>query len=114
MYERRRIKRRHLIYYLQVFDNDTDTLIGHLVDITSEGIMLISEDPIPMNKTYNLKMMLPSRMGGRESWIFEAESRWSQKDINPDFYDIGFLLREVDRHSLRVIEDLIQGFGFQD
>jgi hypothetical protein len=114
VYERRKLKRRHLIYYLRVFDRNNNKLIGHLVDITPEGVMLISEEPIPLGQIFRLKMLLPSRIGGREEWHFDAESRWCDKDINPDFYDTGFALITVEKRDMKVIEDLIQGFGFKD
>jgi hypothetical protein len=46
MQEKRKLKRRHLIYYLRVFEKNTDTLLGYLVDITPEGIMIMSESPV--------------------------------------------------------------------
>ncbi len=42
------IKRRHLIYYLRVWNNKEDKVLGHVVDITTEGLMLISEQEIPL------------------------------------------------------------------
>ncbi len=44
---KRQLKRVHLIYYLRIFDNNSGNNIGHLVDITTQGIMMISEKPIP-------------------------------------------------------------------
>jgi hypothetical protein len=97
-----------------VFDRNTNKLIGHLVDINPAGIMLISEEPIPVNQIFHFKMLLPSRIGGREEWHFDAESRWCDRDINPEFYDTGFQLAVIEKKDLKVIEDLIQGFGFKD
>jgi len=114
MYERRKVKRRHLIYYLRVFEQETNKLVGHLVDLTPDGVMLISEEQIELNKLFHLRMVLPSRVGGKEEWLFDAETRWCRKDINPDFYDTGFLLMNVAETDTEVIGNLIQGFGFQD
>lgn len=114
MNECRRLKRRHLIYYLRVFNRETDQLLGHLVDITEEGLMLISEHPIEMGITFQMRMLLPSNIGGMESWEFDAISRWCRKDINPDFFDSGFQLNDTDVKDLTVIRNLIRGFGFQD
>lgn len=36
----RTLKRRHLIFYLEVFNEDNDELLGHVVDITTKGIKL--------------------------------------------------------------------------
>ena len=40
----RRQERTRLIYHLRVFDARRKKLLGHMVDITSEGLMLIGED----------------------------------------------------------------------
>ena len=114
MPERRKLKRRHLIYYLRVFDVASNQLFGHLVDITTEGIMLISEDHKDVNKSFELKMVLPSDIGGKKEFQFETKSVYSKKDINPDFYDTGFLLINVDQEDLNVIDKLITRFGFRD
>ena len=114
MEEKRKLKRRHLIYYLRVFDRNANMLIGHLVDITAEGLMLISEDPIDANSTFQLKMDLPQGMGNKEQLSFDARSVWHRKDINPRFYNTGFQFRKVTRNHFAVIEQLLDDFGFRD
>ena len=52
--EQRKMQRRHLIYYLEAIDMDTGKPIGFLVDITTNGIMLMSEAPIEINKIFHL------------------------------------------------------------
>ena len=39
--EKRQIKRRHLIYYLRIYDGISSRIIGHAVDISQQGMMLI-------------------------------------------------------------------------
>ncbi len=60
MEKKRSQKRWHLIYYLRVFDRDTNEMIGHLVNITTEGIMLISDQTIDLDKTFHLRMLWPN------------------------------------------------------
>ena len=55
------------------------------MDITTQGIMMISEEPIPVGKEFSLKMQLPGTITGREEIEFSAQSLWCKKDINPDF-----------------------------
>ena len=114
MLEKRKLKRRHLIYYLRVFDRNTDVLIGHLVDITPDGILLISERSIETNQIFQLKMVLPAEILGMEQLYFDAKSVRCQKDINPDFFNIGFQLQKVARNHFLVIEQLIDDLGFRD
>ena len=114
MLEKRKFKRRHLIYYLRVFDRNTDILIGHMVDITQDGIRLIGEHPVDIGKIFMLKMVLPSEILGRDRLHFDALCVRCQKDINPDFYDIAFQLLNVSRKHLLVIEQLVDDLGFQN
>jgi len=112
--EKRKLKRRHLIYYLRVFDRNTGDLIGHLVDITPDGILLISEHYVETNQIFQLKMVLPAEILGMEQLHFDAKSIRCQKDTNPDFYNIGFQLQKVARNHFFVIEQLIDDLGFRD
>ena len=63
--ERRHFKRRHLIYYLRVFNRKTGDLLGHLVDVTRDGIMLINEDHVPLDIEMDLRMSLPEEISGK-------------------------------------------------
>lgn len=110
MGERRGNKRRHLIYYLPVFDYKTNKVMGHLVDITVKGLMLMSERPLKTDTIFHLKMFLP----GKNELSFKAKSVWAKKDINPDFYDTGFELQDISPDTVKVIERLIAKLGFND
>jgi hypothetical protein len=113
-YDKRRLKRRHLIYYLRVFDQKSGQLIGHLVDITPEGLMLVSESPIENNKIFNLRMVLPAEILMKENILFEAISIWCKKDINPDFYATGFRTILANQADMDLVERLINRFGFNN
>jgi hypothetical protein len=112
--EKRSMKRRHLIYYLRIFVQDTNQMLGHLVDITPGGVMCISEELIESGKNFKLRMLLPSGIYGRDHLDFEAESRWSKRDINPDFFDTGFQFTLIDPKDQEIINHLIEEYGFND
>ncbi len=114
MEEKRRLKRRHLIFYLRVFNADTNELLGYLVDITPEGIMLMSEKKIENGQRFRLKMDLPAEYSDHEHIEFEAESVWHSTDINPDFHDTGFKFSNVTVEEQQIIEDIIDDLGFED
>ncbi len=113
MEEKRRLKRRHLFFYLRIFNQKNGELIGYLGDITPEGIMVISENPIETNRFFKLRMDLPGSAAVRRL-EFEAKSIWSQPDLNPDFYDTGLQLFDVSKRDMAMIEDLISDYGFRD
>ncbi|MDH4129969.1 MAG: hypothetical protein OEV44_14525 [Spirochaetota bacterium] len=109
-----RPKRRHLILYLQVYDNDTKDLLGHVANITSEGLMIINENPLETDKDYNLRMILPDKKGLPTYVTFLARALWSKQDINTTFYDTGFQLLNVDPSIKNAINVIIDKLGFND
>ena len=111
---RRSIRRRHLIYYLRVWDFDAKKLLGHVVDITTEGLMLISDKPIELKKKFNLEMQWHDDGGETKEICFEAESRWKHKDVNAAFYDTGFIILNHEEKILAPICAIINEFGFND
>lgn len=114
MEEKRRLKRRHLIFYLRVFNAQSDELMGYLVDLTSAGLMIMSEKPIESGKKYKLRMDLPKEYNERLDLEFDAESVWTNTDINPDFYNTGFKFYNVSQEAKQVIEDIIEDLGFEN
>lgn len=114
MLSRRKLKRRHLIYYLRVFDIKTNELLGHLVDISPGGVKIMSEGAIPIGDKYQLKMHLPDEMENATDIIFDVECVWSEQDINPEFFAAGFQIQQIDSEHARVIDRLIEEFGFRD
>lgn len=110
--ERRKVERRHLIYYLRVFDRSTNEIIGHLVDITTEGLMLISEEPIEVGKEYYFRMVLPTEIDSSTQISFNGYSIWCKKDVNPDFYASGFEFELISSRDIDIIKQLVDQFGF--
>ena len=110
----RGLKRRHLIFYLEVYDDASGELLGHLVDLTTKGLKLVSKAPIAGGKTFTLRMQLPEDYFEEKTLRFQATSRWSSNDINPDFHDTGFLVEKLDTKATTIINDLIHALGFSD
>ena len=111
---KRSVPRRHLIYYLRVFDQNENRLIGNLVDISTKGIMVVSENKLPIGKHYTLKMLLPDTLEGSKEIEFEAETRWCHNDTNPDFYDTGFELLDPDGGFLEAVDRLVEDCLFKE
>ncbi len=65
--ERRKFKRRNLSYYLPILDNDTQQVLGHLVDVSLVGIMIDCKKNIPSGQKYNLRLDLMEKVGEKSS-----------------------------------------------
>ncbi len=112
--ETRTMNRRHLFYYLEVFDVTTGKQVGNLVDITTRGCKLVSRNAIPEGQNMTLKIVLPDDYYTEKELVFEARSVWSANDINPDFYDTGFEVPGLGLEERKLIRRLIERVGFND
>ncbi len=112
--ERRKLKRRYLLFYSRVFNSLTQDLIGHLVDITSDGAMLISEEPIKLNMIFELRMELSKEVSEKPYMDFSAKSLWSKADIDPHYYDTGFQFINISPEDAQIIQKIIDVYGFRD
>ena len=110
----RQLKRRHLIYYLEVFDSSNSEFLGHLVDLTVEGMKLVSKNYIEPDKKYSLKMVLPEGHTQNREVHFAATSSWCREDVNPDFYAVGFKAPNLDNETQKIFMILINQIGFND
>jgi hypothetical protein len=114
MRDKRKLKRRHLIYYLHVQERASGKPIGSLVDISTEGIMIMSEQPIELGTVLELKIMLESEMSDKQFLYFDAKVLRCEKSINGTNYDIGCKLLNLSDKDFREIEIIIDELGFKD
>lgn len=109
--EQRSLSRHHLIYYLRVFDGFSSRVVGHIVDISPQGIMLITDEPIPVQEDYRLRMRFPGSGSAQEELVVDATCRWCREDDNPEFYVAGFHIDDLPADAANFIQGLIAEFG---
>jgi hypothetical protein len=112
--ELREISRKYLVFYLRIYDGMSNKILGHLVDISEKGLMLICDNPIPENENYRLRMRLPTTMKERNEILFDATSRWCKSDSNPDFFLAGFQMYELQKSNKDLILALIKDFSYNE
>jgi len=114
MEDRRKFKRRYLAFYSRVFDVRSHHLLGHVVDITPQGLMLISEIPLPTDTAFRLEIELPDDFAAKHTITFDAKSRWCQADIDPHFFNTGFQLFDIAAEDVEIIQSIVDTYGFRD
>jgi hypothetical protein len=112
MQDRRIQDRRNLIYYLQVFEQTSDRMLGRLVDITPNGMMLITDHQLAPGAMFKLRLQLPKQDFDHEFLVFEAQSLWCRPDVNPSFFDTGFQFCNLSEPDLRIVQALVAIYGF--
>ncbi|MFQ5677450.1 MAG: PilZ domain-containing protein [bacterium] len=108
MLEKRKRKRASVAYYLEVFEGETKKLLGRLINITPEGLMLESREPIETSKAFQLSMNLPGSLFGNSKISLEARSIWCRKDSQLQHYKAGFQLQNLDTQVEKKIQRLIE------
>jgi len=110
--QRRAVYRRHLVFYLRIFSQEDNTIFGHVVDLSTNGLMMLTEKEVETDKVYKLRMCFPAGTGERQELLFDANCRWCKEDGNPDFYLSGFQFDSLlEREYDRLIE-LVRDYGF--
>jgi len=94
--DRRRLERKYLLFYLRVLEGTENDVLGHLVNFSSGGLMLLSDAAVAVHKKYQLRLRLPAFTCERSELVFDAFSRWCHKDVNPEFYLTGYQVEELD------------------
>lgn len=114
MKEKRKIRRRFLQYYMRVYDAESRQQIGNLVDITPQGIMIVSEHILPKDQTSRIRLELSEEVSLKPYIEFTAISRWSEQDVIPNMYNTGFEILELTPEDSAVINQIVEEFGFRD
>lgn len=85
MEQKRVLTRRHLIRSFEMYDKPNVLSLGHLVDITTKGMMLISEKPLETDAIYQLRMHLPKEIDGGGHVDYRARALWGDESVKEDF-----------------------------
>lgn len=107
MIEKRKIPRKIADDVLEVSDQHTNTVLGQVVNISSEGLMVISNEPFTIGSVYELDLKLPRLINGHSKASFGAEVVWSTPASQPGSHWNGFRLIDISEDDLLTIDDLI-------
>ncbi|MCP4747218.1 MAG: hypothetical protein GY874_13920 [Desulfobacteraceae bacterium] len=114
MIEKRKLTRQCLLYHLRVFDISNYKLIGHVADIHTEGMMVLSEQPQKVDAIHDLRVVLPEVLDGKEDVRFRGIVVWSGLHPNTIFYSSGFRVQHISQVHVEIIKMLIDRYGFKD
>jgi len=90
--EHRKEPRSHLIYYLRVFDRQDNSLFGHVVDISSSGMLISCDQTLQKNHQYKLAVEDTTVMERLDVLNFDAVCKWCNEDETSLLVDGGFQL----------------------
>lgn len=111
MKERRKAQRKSLMAYTQVFDLYSGSLLGYLGDLNAEGAMVIGMKPLEENIEITLAIELPKLPDSNASRMaIPSRIVWCQRDISPEFFNIGFAFKKVTPDQAAIIEAVMKNY----
>lgn len=112
--DQRQADRSSLVFYLRVFDGLSNKILGHLVDISERGVLLVTDEPVEPNENHRLRIRLPAFIRDRHELVLKGTSRWCRQDLEQDTFLAGFQVYDVDAKSKKVVQSLIDDLGYQE
>lgn len=114
MEERRKLPRKDLMAYSQVFDIHGGYLIGYLGDLTNLGAMVISDAPIMADKELTIQIQLPELDGfSDESITVPVRVAWCRQDLSPEYFNVGMEFKILTGRQQEIIEAILENYEFR-
>ncbi|PCJ20942.1 MAG: hypothetical protein COB04_03485 [Gammaproteobacteria bacterium] len=103
----RRLPRRRMNKFLRLTDRVSSQVLGRVMDMTTEGIMLISGTPLHQADVMSVSMGLPEDFEDGAVVAFQAKVVWTKKSSHSNNYATGLKIVSIDAKDKAVISRLI-------
>lgn len=105
--ERRRHKRHILDPQPRLIDLETREEIGHVYDITPQGMKIIAKTGYKTDQILQLLILLDKQIFGKESFAIEGRCAWSKPAADPQYQTYGVDFTDVSPHDTGLIAALM-------
>ncbi len=107
MSERRALVRRETNDYFVAYKENSNEIIGRVLNLTPEGAMMISDDPIKVPSIHLCEMRLPDVIVGCRFLSFRVESCWCTQHERFEWYETGYKFIEISSNAKSIIKHII-------
>ena len=105
--EKRKQERCEIKDVLEVFDIHSERQLGRVVDISAEGLMIISKNPVPVNQIFQLLIPLPMELVGCNELRLGAESLWTRETDSGTEHWAGFHIISIADEYCHCIQEVL-------
>lgn len=110
MSEKRRQPRRVATDIINIYDANEGVQLGRLVNVTSQGMMLVSSEPIGPHTVYQIDMVFTEPSGDNDRLCFGAEALWCTKANTVGHYWTGFQIIDITDETADQLDSLTSGW----
>ncbi len=114
MVNRRQSIRKRPSYYMEVVDERTGFSAGTLVNLSVNGLMLSTGEPIEGDSYFQFGLTIPDPIGGEFVLSVDARSVWCRHNLHTNEYDTGFEMINVDSETEGIIAEAMDDYLFRD
>ena len=108
MQDRRRTPRKLADEIIDVFDTNRGQLLGRLVNLTTEGMMLVSANEEIPEGIFQIELVLEHPHRERDRVSMGIESLWTAPGNAPELRWTGFRIIDISLEAQDFIDDLIR------
>lgn len=114
MTEHRRSRRRRVQASIEVYDAMSEDLIGHLGNLSIDGLLLVSRRAIREDALFQFAFTLP-RGSAAPARRFEVgvHEQWSEPARLHGQHWAGFRIIDISREDLKALDDWVSSPGGQ-
>ena len=114
MPDRRKLPRKDLMSYSQVFDLTQGKLIGYLGDLNLIGAMVIGDEKLKVDDRMTISIQLPElpRINATRLALPVRVVR-CHPDLSPEYFNIGLEFEIVTDEQRKIIEAVIENYEFR-
>jgi len=110
--ENRYSPRHSTVFHSEISNADTHEVIGHQLNISENGLCMLTKVPYAKDEVLRLELKLPSPCGETSAVTFEAVVCWCDIDTNPDYYDIGLKIIDPDEATIAAFNRIMRVYCF--
>jgi len=99
--------RKNTPHLVKVINHDTGKAVGRVVDITADGMMLVTKDKIVVGQKYKFRIILPVMVHHRSDVCVVAQNVWIKSDANSDYSRAGFRFLNLAGEEGFLLEDVM-------
>ena len=114
MQDRRKLPRKDLMSYSQVFDLAQGKLIGYLGDLNLIGAMVIGDESLKVTEKMTISIQLPELPKINATRLaVPVRVVWCHQDLSPEYFNIGLEFELVTDEQKKIIESVIENYEFR-
>ena len=99
--------RKNTPHIVKAFDAEKGTYIGRVVDITADGMMIVTEDQCTIGRVFQLRVILPVIVQHKSDVFIETQVVWCEPDANPSYYKTGLRFVNLPGEDGFLLEDVM-------